>query len=562
MSVNVAIGVQDFSTLIENHYFYVDKTTFLKEWWDSGDSVTLITRPRRFGKTLTMSMTEQFFSMEYAGRSDLFEELEIWNDEKYRNLQGTYPVISLSFANIKEPTYELTQKKICDLIAQLYFKFDFITESNALIKEEVNLYKKIMNHMDYVDATLSLNYLSGFLYKYYGKKVIILLDEYDTPMQEAFVDGYWDELVTFTRSLFNSTFKTNPALERGIMTGITRVSKESIFSDLNNLKVVTTTSDEYATTFGFTEPEVFEALGKCGLDSEKSEVKRWYDGYVFGRTEVYNPWSVLNYVELIWADMTSLPRPFWANTSSNSIVKTLVEKADIKVKQEIELLIQGESIEKPIHEDITYEDIGVEESEENIWNFLFFTGYLKKVDEALRDGIRYISMSIPNEEILYIYKNTVLSWFGKKVKKKDFSELYRYVTEGEVIGLEKTISELLREGISFYDTKEAFYHGFLMGIFGGMGDYYSYSNRESGDGRYDICLKSMDVEKPVILFELKVSESFHQMEKCSLKAVEQIRMKHYEEEFLRDGYREVLCYGIAFYKKNCKITVEKQKIES
>ena len=222
----------------------------------------------------------------------------------------------------------------------------------------------------------------------------------------------------------------------------------------------------------------------------------------------------------------------------------------------------GGSIEKPIHEDITYEDIGVEESEENIWNFLFFTGYLKKVDEALRDGIRYISMSIPNEEILYIYKNTVLSWFGKKVKKKDFSELYRYVTEGEVIGLEKTISELLREGISFYDTKEAFYHGFLMGIFGGMGDYYSYSNRESGDGRYDICLKSMDVEKPVILFELKVSESFHQMEKCSLKAVEQIRMKHYEEEFLRDGYREVLCYGIAFYKKNCKITVEKQKIES
>ena len=205
MSVNVAIGVQDFSTLIENHYFYVDKTAFLKEWWDSGDSVTLITRPRRFGKTLTMSMTEQFFSMEYVGRSDLFEELEIWNDEKYRNLQGTYPVISLSFANIKEPTYELTQKKICDLIAQLYFKFDFITESNALIKEEVNLYKKIMNHMDYVDATLSLNYLSGFLYKYYGKKVIILLDEYDTPMQEAFVDGYWDELVTFTRSLFNSS---------------------------------------------------------------------------------------------------------------------------------------------------------------------------------------------------------------------------------------------------------------------------------------------------------------------------------------------------------------------
>ena len=291
MTVNVAIGVQDFSTIIENQYFYVDKTAFLKEWWDSGDSVTLITRPRRFGKTLTMSMTEQFFSLDYADRPDLFENLEIWKNEKYRKLQGTYPVISLSFANIKEPTYELTKQKICELIVQLYVKYSFITEGGRLSEPEVKLYKKIMNNMDYVDATLSLYHMSRFLYEYYGKKVIILLDEYDTPMQEAFVDGYWDELVSFTRSLFNSTFKTNPALERGIMTGITRVSKESIFSDLNNLKVVTTTSDEYATTFGFTEPEVFEALEKCGLGGEKKEVKRWYDGFIFGtHKDIYNPW--------------------------------------------------------------------------------------------------------------------------------------------------------------------------------------------------------------------------------------------------------------------------------
>lgn len=274
MSANIAIGIQDFSTLIENHYFYVDKTDFIKEWWDCGDSVTLITRPRRFGKTLTMSMVEQFFSVEYSGRSDLFEDLKIWEDKKYRNIQGTYPVISLSFANVKEPTYQLAEKKICELIAQLYVKYDFITESGKLRDTEVKLYKKIMTDMEYVDATLSLYYLSGFLYKYYGKKVIILLDEYDTPMQEAFVDGYWEQLVTFTRSLFNATFKTNPALERGIMTGITRVSKESIFSDLNNLKVVTTTSNEYAASFGFTEQEVFSALESFGLENEKNEVKK------------------------------------------------------------------------------------------------------------------------------------------------------------------------------------------------------------------------------------------------------------------------------------------------
>ena len=561
---NIPIGISEFEKIRKNDYYYVDKTELIRALVKTEPAeITLFTRPRRFGKTLVMSMLASFFDIRRDSKA-LFEGLKISEDQKLCELwMNQWPVIFLSFKDAGGESFKDAYGLLQSIISQLYVEHAYL-EKCAEIDES---YKEIFTRLkrrqgNKTDVQISLRILMRMMQIYYGKQVILLIDEYDVPMAKAGARAYYNEMLDVIGTMMSQALKDNTSLKFSVITGCLRISKESIFTGLNNLKIISITNPMYSEHFGFTQKEVDEILAFYDRSDFADVVKRWYDGYVFGRTEVYNPWSVLNYVELIWADMTSLPRPFWANTSSNSIVKTLVEKADIKVKQEIELLIQGESIEKPIHEDITYEDIGVEESEENIWNFLFFTGYLKKVDEALRDGIRYISMSIPNEEILYIYKNTVLSWFGKKVKKKDFSELYRYVTEGEVIGLEKTISELLREGISFYDTKEAFYHGFLMGIFGGMGDYYSYSNRESGDGRYDICLKSMDVEKPVILFELKVSESFHQMEKCSLKAVEQIRMKHYEEEFLRDGYREVLCYGIAFYKKNCKITVEKQKIES
>lgn len=260
MGRNVAIGIQNFDEIIEKNYFYVDKTHFIKEWWDSGDSVTLITRPRRFGKTLNMSMVEQFFSLKYARRGDLFEGLRIWQEEEYRKLQGTYPVISLSFANIKEKTYEGARGKICQLLVNIYSQYEFLLETDVLTERDKDYFRRVTNEMNDVEATLALYQISNYLYKYYGKKIIILLDEYDTPMQEAYVHGFWEDLVTFTRSLFNSTFKTNPWLERAIMTGITRVSKESIFSDLNHLKVVTTTSNEYAECFGFTEEEVFAGI--------------------------------------------------------------------------------------------------------------------------------------------------------------------------------------------------------------------------------------------------------------------------------------------------------------
>ena len=321
MARTVGIGIQDFEKIIENNCFYVDKTYFIKEWWESQDAVTLITRPRRFGKTLTMSMMEQFFSVKYAGRRDLFEGLAVWQEEKFRKLQGTYPVISISFANIKERDYAGKRKKICQLIASEFTRNVFLLDGDCLTEQEKSIFCGKTADMDDVDATLAFNQLSEYLYRYYQKKVIILLDEYDTPMQEAYVDGYWEELTAFTRSLFNATFKTNPYLERAIMTGITRVSKESIFSDLNNLEVVTTTSDKYSEFFGFTEEEVFAALGEFGLSDQQQRVKDWYDGFSFGdRKDIYNPWSIINYID------KKKVGAYWANTSANSLVEKLLRE--------------------------------------------------------------------------------------------------------------------------------------------------------------------------------------------------------------------------------------------
>ncbi|MBP3477516.1 MAG: AAA family ATPase, partial [Lachnospiraceae bacterium] len=338
MARTVAIGIQDFGDLIRKNYFYIDKTSFIREWWESGDSVTLISRPRRFGKTLNMSMLEYFFSVDHAGQGKLFEGLSVWENEEYRELQGTYPVITLSFANVKEKDYRNTRKKICQLIANLYAKNSFLLNSGVLYETDINYFKRVSEDMDDSDASLALYQLSDYLYRYYNKKVIILLDEYDTPMQEAYVDGYWGELVAFTRSLFNATFKTNPWLERAVMTGITRVSKESIFSDLNNLEVVTTTSDKYATSFGFTEEEVFTALEECGLSGEKEQVKRWYDGFIFGsHKDIYNPWSILNFLD------KGKISTYWANTSSNSLVGKLIREGSSSIKESFERLLKGET---------------------------------------------------------------------------------------------------------------------------------------------------------------------------------------------------------------------------
>ena len=369
MPRTVGIGHQDFATIRRRNNFYIDKTAFIREWWENDDAVTLITRPRRFGKTLNMSMLERFFAVSDADGAELFEGLAIWQEEAYRRLQGSYPVIFLSFANVKENSFPQARESICRILQEIYDKNSFLLGGGLLTDGEKEEYRKITPQMSDSAAALALRKMSDYLERFYGKKTIILLDEYDTPIQEAYVNGFWPELTAFLRSLLNATFKTNPYLERAMLTGITRVSKESIFSDLNNLEVVTTTSEKYADQFGFTEEEVREALAEYGLSGKQEEVKRWYDGFTFGdSTDIYNPWSIINYLD------KKAVGPYWANTSSNGLVGTLIREGNVQVKEAFEQLLAGESITTELDEQIVYHQLDLDESA--VWSLLLASGYL------------------------------------------------------------------------------------------------------------------------------------------------------------------------------------------
>ena len=563
MANKVGIGIQDFLELRENHNFYIDKTAFIEEWWESCDSVTLITRPRRFGKTLNMSMVEEFFSVDYAGRGDLFEGLSIWEKEKFRKLQGTYPVISLSFARIKENNYEATKEKLCQILTNLYIKYSFVRDSDVLTDADRLFFDRILSlEMKESDATSALHQLSNYLYRYYGKKVIILLDEYDTPMQEAYVYGFWDEMVAFTRSLFNSTFKTNPYMGRAIMIGITRISKESVFSDLNNLEVVTTTSDKYATAFGFTEEEVFAALDASKLGKEKEDIKKWYDGFVFGEhKDIYNPWSILNFLD------KGKYATYWANTSSNSLVGKLIREGGRAIKQSMEELLKGEHLICPIDEQIVYNQL--DNNEEAIWSLLVASGYLKILDYEDMGKVGRkpnYELTITNGEVRIMFEEMVSGWFGGQ--RESYNRFITAMLAGDVDEMNEYMNEISCEIFSYFDTgkrvsgkaqPERFYHGFVLGLLVDLkGRYQVTSNRESGFGRYDIMLEPLNpVQDDAIIIEFKVfnPRKEQSIEETLASALAQIEKKQYETTLISKGIlkEKIRKYGFAFEGKNVLI---------
>ena len=567
MKKAISIGIQGFSDLREQDCFFVDKTNFIKEWWEKRDVVTLITRPRRFGKTLNMSMLDCFFSNKYANRADLFEGLSIWQDETYRKLQGTYPVIFLSFAAVKAGNLEDAKTQIKQEITRLYWENRNLMKEDIFGEDERELYYRTTVKMDDVTAQDSLRNLSVWMERYYGKKVIILLDEYDTPMQEAYVQGYWDEFTSFVRSLFNASFKTNPYLERAIMTGITRVSKESIFSDLNNLRVVTTTSNLYADCFGFTEEEVFAALDEYGMGDKKDEVKQWYDGFTFGEhRDIYNPWSITNYLD------EHRLYPYWASTSSNGLVSRLIRTASADVKEKMEDLLRGQAITVNFDEQIVYNQL--DDNEEAIWSLLLASGYLKVQNIDYR-GITlepWYTLDITNIETLSMFMTMFRGWF--KNKDANYNDFVKALLKGSLKEMNIYMNDVALATFSSFDTgkkpseksqPERFYHGFVLGLLVELRDrYQTRSNRESGYGRYDVMLTPVTEVDDAIVIEFKVHEPDEEesLQDTVRTALDQITEKNYDAELLLQGIPadRIRHYGFAFEGK--KVLIGQDEIQN
>ena len=559
MNQTISIGKQDFVSLRENHYFYIDKTDFIRQWWENADDITLITRPRRFGKTLNMNMLNCFFSRQYENRGDLFKGLSIWTDQKYQKLQGSYPVIFISFADVKQNNYKDAIQKIKNIIVDVYRQHRYLNKEDCFTENEKQQMMEITEKMDDVTAQDALKNLSSYLNLLYGKKVLIFLDEYDTPMQEAYINGYWDEFTGFMRGLFNATFKTNPYLERAVMTGITRVSKESVFSDLNNLTVITTTSDQYADCFGFTEEEVFKSLDQFGMSDKKQIVKQWYDGFSFGPfKDIYNPWSITNYLK------EKKLRPYWASTSSNGLISKLLQSASANMKTQLEELLNGKQIIVNFDEQIIFGQL--EQDENAVWSLLVASGYLK-VEEIEYKGMTlepWYHLAITNLETISMFSNMFKSWFA--TASANYNEFIKAMLGGNVKAMNLYMNDIALATFSSFDVgkhfsqrsqPERFYHGFVLGLLVEVRDLYEIrSNRESGYGRYDVMLIPKTKENDGIILEFKVKESEEKtLEETVQTALAQIEAKKYDTELLQLGVSKehIRHYGFAFEGKKVLI---------
>ncbi len=565
MAQVISIGKQDFLYLRKNNYFYIDKTDFIRQWWESADDITLITRPRRFGKTLNMSMLNYFFSRQYEDCGQFFEGLSIWKNEKYRKLQGTYPVISVSFADVKQNNYKDAVQKIKNIIVDAYRQHRYLLEQECFTENEKNRMLSVTEKMDDVTAQDALKELSYYLKLYYGKNVLILLDEYDTPMQEAYVHGYWEKFTGFMRSLFNAAFKTNPYLERAVMTGITRVSKESVFSDLNNLVVITTTSEQYADCFGFTEKEVFEALEAFGMADKKSVVKKWYDGFTFGtEKDIYNPWSITNYLK------EKKLKPYWAATSSNGLISKLLQTASANTKKQMECLLQGGQITVNFDEQIVF--CQLEQDECAVWGLLVASGYLK-VEEVEYRGMTlepWYHLSITNLETVSMFSGMFKGWFAEAAS--NYNEFVKALLDGDIKAMNLYMNDVALSTFSSFDVgnhaskqsrPERFYHGFVLGLLVEVRDCYEVrSNRESGYGRYDVRLIPKQQGRPAMILEFKVQavDEEKTLEDTVEAALAQITEKNYDAELLSIGIpkENIHHYGFAFQGKKVLIGDGKQ----
>ncbi len=561
MKKPLPIGVEFFEEFKRNDYYYVDKTLFIKELLDKKGKVNLFTRPRRFGKTLTLDMLRCFF--EEGGDPSLFEGLKIMEaGEKYTSMMGKYPVIFLTLKSAKTGDEKSAFEALRYEIASEFKRHDFVLESGALDETEKG---KFLSYKDWRpepdEYKGSLKFLCECIKKATGKNTIILIDEYDVPLESSFYDGYYDHMVSFIRSLFEGALKTNTALEFAVITGCLRISKESIFTGLNNLKINSIMTNNYGEFFGFTDEEVKAMLDFYELSDRYEEVRSWYNGYDFGGKNVYNPWSTIYYVDDHVAKHDAFPVSYWANTSSNSIVRDLIERADSDTKGEIERLIEGESIEKPVLEDITYGEIY--QKQDNLWNFMFFTGYLKKIAERYdeKGKCTYVTMTITNWETEYIYRQKIINWFDKEiVKKSDRSALFETMKKGDAEGFEHEINKLLTPSISYMDSYENFYHGFMVGILTGSNEFIIKSNRESGDGRSDILMRTGDVFEKAFVIELKTVKqegrkpvTMEMMDAAAEEAIKQIDDLHYADDLLEEGYGNIGRYGISFFKKRCRV---------